>query len=141
MNTFKRLLILVTIIAGAFSFVSIAHAGGYKAHATSYYPDSSQMEGGFKDRIGKKLYTLQSYLNGKAPYVSVAMDSRAFAYGTKLQIPELDKYYGKQIEFRVVDTGGRFKGKGKSRIDICTSNYKSSINPMVNRTLTLVQLH
>jgi 3D (Asp-Asp-Asp) domain-containing protein len=96
------------------------------------------MEGGFLDRKGKPLHTLQDFLSGKAPYVSVAMDSKAFPYGTKLRIPELEKKYGRPIEFRVVDTGGAFKGKGTSRIDICTANRKASLDPTVNGKLTLI---
>jgi 3D (Asp-Asp-Asp) domain-containing protein len=110
----------------------------FTAKGTGYFPDNSPMEGGFKDRMGKPLHTLQDFLNGKAPYVSVAMDSKAFPYGTKLRIPELEKKYGRPIEFRVVDTGGAFKGKGTSRIDICTANRKASLDPTVNGKLTLV---
>ncbi len=47
----------------------------FKARGTGYYPDKSALEGGFTDRVGKPLNTLQDYLSGKAPYVSVAMDS------------------------------------------------------------------
>jgi 3D (Asp-Asp-Asp) domain-containing protein len=110
----------------------------FTAKGTGYYPDNSPMEGGFKDRQGKPLHTLQDFLSGKAPYVSVAMDSKAFPYGTKLRIPELEKKYGRPIEFRVVDTGGAFKGKGTSRIDICTANQKASLDPTINGKLTLI---
>jgi peptidoglycan hydrolase-like protein with peptidoglycan-binding domain len=109
----------------------------YTAKGTGYYPFNNAMEGGFKDRQGKPLYTLQDYLAGKAPYVSVAMDSKAFPYGTKLRIPELEAKYGRPIEFRVVDTGGAFRGKGTSRIDICTANNRASLDPTINGKLTL----
>lgn len=109
-----------------------------KATGTGYYPDSSAMEGGYVDRQGKKLNTLQDFLAGKADYVSVAMDkNEKIPYGTKLRIPELEKKYGKPIEFRVVDTGGAFTGKGTSRIDICTANEKASTDPTINGPLTL----
>lgn len=111
----------------------------FKARGTGYYPDASPMEGGFVDRKGAKLNTLQDFLNGKVPYVSVAMDSKAFPYGTKLRIPELEAKYGKQIEFRVVDTGGAFKGKGTSRIDVCTANQRASLDATINGPLTLVR--
>ncbi|HVE86690.1 MAG TPA: hypothetical protein VND93_27720 [Myxococcales bacterium] len=111
---------------------------GFTAKGTGYFPENSKMEGGFLDRKGKPLHTLQDFLSGKAPYVSVAMDSKAFPYGTKLRIPELEKKYGRPIEFRVVDTGGAFKGKGTSRIDICTANRKASLDPTVNGKLTLI---
>ncbi|MBX3166852.1 MAG: hypothetical protein KF760_05545 [Candidatus Eremiobacteraeota bacterium] len=109
-----------------------------KATGTGYYPDNSAMEGGYVDRQGKKLNTLQDFLAGKADYVSVAMDKNEnIPYGTKLRIPELEKKYGKPIEFRVVDTGGAFTGKGTSRIDICTANEKASTDPTINGPLTL----
>jgi hypothetical protein len=105
--------------------------------STSYYPANSRMEGGFNDKIGKPLRTLQSFLNGQAEYVSVAMD-KTIAYGTKVCIPELNVHFGKPIKFKVVDTGGAFYGKGKTRIDVCSANYKTSIDPWLNRKLTLV---
>lgn len=109
-----------------------------KATGTGYYPDNSAMEGGFVDRQGKKLNTLQDFLAGKADYVSVAMDKNEhIPYGAKLRIPELEKKYGRPIEFRVVDTGGAFTGKGNSRIDICTANEKASTDPTINGPLTL----
>lgn len=109
-----------------------------KATGTGYYPDNSAMEGGFVDRKGHKLNTLQDFLAGKADYVSVAMDKNEnIPYGTKLRIPELEKKYGRAIEFRVVDTGGAFTGKGNSRIDICTANQKASTDSTINGPLTL----
>jgi hypothetical protein len=111
----------------------------FNARGTGYYPDASPLEGGFVDRRDQPLRTLQDFLSGKANYVSVAMDSKAFPYGTKLRIPELEAKYGKQIEFRVVDTGGAFKGKGTSRIDICTANERASLDSTINGPLTLIR--
>lgn len=109
-----------------------------KATGTGYYPDNSAMEGGYVDRKGAKLRTLQDFLAGKADYVSVAMDKNMnIPYGTKLRIPELEKKYGRSIEFRVVDTGGAFTGKGNSRIDICTGSKKDSLDSTINGPLTL----
>lgn len=107
----------------------------FVARGTGYYPDGSALEGGFKDRKGKPLRTLQQFLAGSASYVSVAMDSNAFSYGQRLRIKELDAKYGKSIVFRVVDTGGAFRGKGTSRIDICTANRKASLDPTINGSL------
>ena len=107
----------------------------FTSRGTGYYPDSSALEGGFNDRIGKKLRTLQQFLAGNAEYVSVAMDSSAFKYGTRLRIKELDAKYGKAIVFRVVDTGGAFRGKGRSRIDVCTANRTASLDSTINGTL------
>lgn len=109
-----------------------------RATGTGYFPDNSAMEGGFVDRKGHKLNTLQDFLAGKADYVSVAMDkNEKIPYGAKLRIPELEKKYGRAIEFRVVDTGGAFTGKGNSRIDICTANQKASTDSTINGPLTL----
>lgn len=44
-------------------------------------------------------------MNGEADYVSVAMDENLqITYGTKLCIPEINDYYGMNIEFRVSGT-------------------------------------
>jgi 3D (Asp-Asp-Asp) domain-containing protein len=115
-----------------------ARGRSYSSRGTGYFPDASPMEGGFVDRIGRPLHTLQDHLAGRASYVSVAMDSSAFPYGTKLRIPELEAKYGRPIEFRVVDTGGAFRGKGTSRIDICTENRRASLDPTINGPLTLI---
>ena len=121
-------------------------SGTFKSKGTGYFPENSAMEGGFKDRKGKSLQTLQDFLSGKSKYVSVAMDKNAkIPYGKGLHIAELDKKYaaelkklGKEhIDFRVVDTGGAFTNKGTSRIDIATANRKASLDPTVNGPLTL----
>ena len=121
-------------------------SGTFKSKGTGYFPENSAMEGGFKDRKGKSLQTLQDFLSGKSKYVSVAMDKNAkIPYGKGLQIAELDKKYaaelkklGKEhIDFRVVDTGGAFTNKGTGRIDIATANRRASLDPTVNGPLTL----
>ena len=120
--------------------------GEHRAKGTGYFPENSAMEGGFKDRRGKDLQTLQDYLSGKSKYVSVAMDKNAkIPYGKGLHIKELDRKYadtlkklGKEhIDFRVVDTGGAFTNKGTGRIDIATANRKASLDPTINGPLTL----
>lgn len=112
-----------------------ALTGSFTSKSTGYYPSGSALEGGFVDRKGVKLRTLQQFLAGEAAYVSVAMDSSAFPYGQHLRIQELEAKYGRAIDFRVVDTGGAFRGRGRSRIDICVGNRSASVDPSVNRTL------
>jgi 3D (Asp-Asp-Asp) domain-containing protein len=112
-----------------------ALTASFTSKATGYYPSGSALEGGFVDRKGVKLHTLQQFLAGQATYVSVAMDSNAFSYGQHLRIQELEAKYGRAIDFRVVDTGGAFRGRGRSRIDICVANHSASVDPSVNRTL------
>src|SRR5215204_6927207 len=62
----------------------------FTSRGTGYYPDSSALEGGFVDRRGAPLKTLQQFLAGEASYVSVAMDVNAFSYGQHLRIRELE---------------------------------------------------
>lgn len=90
------------------------------------------MEGGFEDMRGRPLCTLQAFLSGAVPYVSVAMDKGVLPYGTKLCIPAFEKAYAAAIEFRVVDTGDAFMGKGLARMDICVANKAESLKPLVN---------
>lgn len=100
-----------------------------QAFATAYCPVNGGPEGGPVDHREHPIYTIQDFVSGKAPYVSVAMDSAldaTYPYGTVIHIPELDKKYnnGQPIEFHLVDHGSAFEGKGLSRIDI--ANYGSS---------------
>jgi hypothetical protein len=109
----------------------------FTADGSGYYPANTRMEGGFKDVHGVPLNTLQQFLAGERPYVSVAMDSQAFAYGQKLQIKELEQKYERPIEFRVVDTGGAFKNRGRDRMDICVANERASYDQTINGDLTV----
>lgn len=115
----------------------IRTVGSFVSRGTAYYPANNSMEGGFLDRKGAKLRTLQQFLAGRAEYVSVAMDTRAFPYGQRLRIKELEAKYGRKIVFRVVDTGGAFRGKGRSRIDICVANRTASFDPTINGRLNI----
>ena len=65
------------------------------------------------------------------------MDTNAFTYGQKLRIKELELKYNRVIEFRVVDTGGAFKGRGRSRIDVCVKNYSASLDSTINGNLNI----
>ncbi|KAL3860225.1 hypothetical protein ACJMK2_010379 [Sinanodonta woodiana] len=118
-----------------------ACTGGHKysATGTAYYPSNDPIEGGFVDMRGHPLHTLQAYLAGHAPFVSVAMDNHAgIAYGTHVCIPEMNHKYHKVIDFQVVDTGSAFTGKGHSRIDICVATRSDSYDNTINAHLTLV---
>jgi 3D (Asp-Asp-Asp) domain-containing protein len=115
----------------------IRTVGSFVSRGTGYYPANNSMEGGFLDRKGAKLRTLQQFLAGRAEYVSVAMDTKAFPYGQRLRIKELEAKYGRKIIFRVVDTGGAFRGKGRTRIDICTANRTASLDSTINGRLNI----
>lgn len=109
----------------------------FQAKATGYFPDNSAIEGGFVDRKGARLRTLQGYLSGADEYVSLAMDTNAFPYGQKLRIQEFEAKYRRDVEFRVVDTGGAFRGRGRSRVDVCVADRQASLDATVNGMLTI----
>ncbi len=114
------------------------------AKGTGYYPANTKMEGGFKDKIGKPLRTLQDFLDGKASYVSIALDKNLYKsgkikYGDTFRIPELEAKYGRKIIFKAVDTGGAFTNKGFSRVDVCTRSKTHSLDPTINGKLTLIK--
>jgi hypothetical protein len=109
----------------------------FRAKGTAYYPANNAMEGGVRDKKGFGLCSLQRYLAGQCPYVSCAMDGRV-KYGQKLRIPELERKYGRPILFRVVDTGGAFRGRGTRRIDICVASNGHTRDGVINGPLTLV---
>jgi hypothetical protein len=123
-----------------------------KVRLTEYFPFQTgltdrekQREGGPTDRADKPLFTLDDYLEGNAPYVSLACDSAGGApgfvkefrtYGFRVWLPEVsavaNKFVDKKvmlpimIEFRLVDTGDDFTGKtklvavaGREPIDVC----------------------
>ena len=130
-----------------------------KVRLTDYYPfqdgltaRQKQVEGPQADRLGKPLHTLEDYLEGTAPFVSLACDStggppaRAAEfrkYGYRVWLPEVsasaNKYTGTplmmpiMIEFRLVDTGGHFHGSkkqvrvaGYEPIDVCRRSKPSA---------------
>jgi len=83
-----------------------------------------RLEGGVQDRKGRPAYTLEQYLAGNAPYVTVAMDSKVLPYGTLLYNGKFKDQNGALIPFRVTDTGGAFKGVGFAKMDIASSSLE-----------------
>lgn len=125
----------------------------FQTVTTAYYPPPPEgyaseaeaaLEGGALDCRGAPLHTLQDFLEGSAPYVSVAMDAAAMKgqlpYGTLLCLPAVNLHYGKQVEFRVVDTGGAFAGKGLTRMDVCVRGKRACYDKLVNRDHLVVAL-
>jgi hypothetical protein len=136
-----------------FSSVKFNRSGNFQipgqvmgvASSTGYFPNNSKLEGGFHDKMGNKLFTLQDYLAGKAPYVSIALDKNLYKqgsvkYGDKFRIPELEAKYNRVIDFRAVDTGGAFTGKKFSRVDICAANKTEAWDKSLNGSLTLIKV-
>lgn len=104
----------------------------FRPFCTGYFPDDSAMEGGFTDSHGHALGTLQGFLAGDDPHVSVAMQADILPWGTYLSLPEFDWKYGKTVIFRLCDTGGAFKGTGLTRMDICTAGKYESMDNFLN---------
>jgi hypothetical protein len=110
--------------------------GRFAAHLTGYWPftareDERKMEGGINDRRGNRLHTLEQHLADPVahPFVSVAGDDQVFPYGQRL---EISAWPGRT--FRVVDTGGHFRGAGKlyrvlgeEPLDICVDSSKTIV--------------
>lgn len=98
-------------------------------------------EGPAIDMRDHPLCTLQAFLAGKTKYVSVATDPR-IPYGTPVRIPHLEDLYDRVIDFRVVDTGSAFTGKGFTRMDICVDTEAESLAEELNtQTLVLFRLN
>jgi hypothetical protein len=114
----------------------LSSGGRFNARLTAYWPfkpgmteAERRMEGGTKDRKGKPLITLEMHRAdpAKYPYVSVAGDDAIWPYGQRIAI---DAFPG--VVFRVVDTGGHFRGTNKlyrvaghEPLDICVDSPKS----------------
>lgn len=111
----------------------------YSSRGTGYTPENTPMEGGNKDRYGQPLRTLQSFLAGKAEYVSVAMDMNLGTVKRKLCSPELNATFGKPLKLLVVDTGGAFTGAGWKHIDIATDSQKFANSSQINRPFTVLE--
>lgn len=117
---------------------AIATGGAFKARLTGYWPFSAkdserQMEGGIHDRRSRPLHTLEQHQRDPAahPFVSVSGDDAIFPYGQRLSI---DTWPGSV--FRVVDTGGHFRGArkvyrvtGSEPLDICVDSSKTKVIP------------
>ncbi len=104
---------------------------------TAYYPDASPLEGGFNDRKGHPLKTINQYLAGDTDAVTVAMDATVAPYGTRLCSPEINASHTLPIPLELKDTGGAFIGRSWTRIDFCVTNYSESIRSIYNRSVTI----
>ena len=114
-------------------------------------PEVRKMEGGPNDRKGKRNHTLFEYVAGKYidptnplnQYVSVAGDvtddSPLSTYGTKVYIPAIEQAVngGKEIIFRVVDTGGAFKTKGTTKLDVAVMKESELNTSILNSSVDI----
>ncbi len=114
---------------------------------TGYWPFSASagertMEGGKFDTHSNPLHTLEDAQSGAAPYCSVSGDDGAWPYGQRISIDQWP-----DVVFRVVDTGGHFRGTpifegfakkiagkwyriaGREPLDICVNSSATKITP------------
>lgn len=110
---------------------------------------SGAESGGFIDMKGNPLYSLQSYREGYAPYVTVAIpqqlyNNNTFHYGDIVQIPGLNDRSGNPIKFVVADTGSHLtntyrNSNGQDIIfDICV-NPGLENNDEVNKSASIIK--
>ncbi|XP_017299481.1 uncharacterized protein LOC103508984 isoform X1 [Diaphorina citri] len=112
----------------------------YNTSASAYYPDyQSALTRDFVDEKGKKLRSLQEYLDGRSSYVTVAMDAGlGIAYGTPLCIPQLNIHYGRYINLEVRDTSPDIFGCGYACVEIAVRTEADSYDRILNKELLMV---
>jgi len=124
---------------------AISSGGVFQARVTGYWPYAAKsaaevkMEGGHNDRKGKPIHTLEQHQADRTahPYVSVSGDDAIFPYGQRIA---LDEWPG--VVFRVVDTGGHFRGRGKiyriegrEPLDVAVDSPKTKVIPLTTATI------
>ena len=115
-------------------FPLLAQLSAYWPAAT---PDEEKEEGGSTDIRDRPLHSLQDYLSGNAPFVSVAADMSQIEYNEPIEIKELNEKYGRKIDFRVCDAlhadlVRKGKGTGTRRLDIRVASRKDGLADSVN---------
>jgi hypothetical protein len=92
--------------------------------------DEATLEGGGLDAQKNKINTIEDYLEGKADYVTIAMDKPYIGrYFTNADFRDSN---GKLIRFKCTDTGGAFYGMGTSKIDIATGDLSVARGKILN---------
>ncbi|XP_016842409.1 uncharacterized protein LOC100119572 [Nasonia vitripennis] len=146
MKTWDKLLLLCLLAAAGANAQAPSHSDlsctgrpHYNATLTAYYPDfTSDAESDYLDSRGKKLRNLQDFLDGRAEYVTVAMEELPrLSYGSVVCVPELNQHFGRRIPLQVRDHGMNLDGKGFTRLDICVRTEADSYDNAVNRLVTI----
>jgi len=113
---------------------------------TAYYPPpqigytspaEARLEGGPQDCRGNPLHTLQAFLSGDAPWVSLALDplilGTIVAYGSRIELPAFSRTWGRPgIPFRAVDECAAARCRGLDRIDVCVADSHAALDLRVN---------
>lgn len=124
---------------------AVATGGTFQARITGYWPYAAKtaaeikMEGGHNDRKGKPIHTLEQHRADPVahPYVSVSGDDAIFPYGQRISIDEWP-----DAIFRVVDTGGHFRGLNKIQrianaepLDVAVDSPATKVKPLATVTI------
>ena len=99
-------------------------SGELEVIVTGYYPDDSEMEGGYEDCFGNPLKTLYSYdRNSSNNYVSLAVDKNVIALKCLINIEGFYDRDGVPILFYACDVGDRIIG---NHVDICCGSEQQT---------------
>uniref|UniRef100_A0A182FJX7 Uncharacterized protein n=2 Tax=Anopheles albimanus TaxID=7167 RepID=A0A182FJX7_ANOAL len=101
---------------------------------TAYRPlFESDRKRDYLDAEGRKLHTLQEFLDDRAPYVSVGMDPTVgVPYGTEACVPELNRHFRRPVRLRVTDHHEDLRGGAYRRLEICVRTQEDSYDDAVN---------
>jgi hypothetical protein len=96
------------------------------------------LDDGSLDASGRRLCTLEAYLDGDVPHVSVAVDLEALPAGARLRIPALEAACGQTVPLRAVHETERTRGVGAAYLEVCVSEPDG---PLARALLGLLQVH
>jgi len=115
--------------------------------APSYYPvtcDCLWMNpddefGDYYDIQGRPIHTLEDFIKGIVPDVSIALDPNlAIPYGTIVSSPELNALVGKPVPLAVTAQNAATFNRNLDRVSICVATGRLFRLANLNGTLTLI---
>jgi hypothetical protein len=83
------------------------------------------------------LCTLEAFLDGDVPHISVAVDLDSIPYGTPLSIRALDAHFGRPLPFRAVSETERTAKAKRSYLEICVSSDDPAMVAALDRRLAV----
>jgi hypothetical protein len=95
------------------------------------------LDEGSLDVGGRRLATLEAFLDGDVEFVSVAVDLAAIGPGVSLRIPALETALGQAIPLRAVHQTERTLGTGTALLEVCVSERDPRWSALLDRILTV----
>jgi hypothetical protein len=95
------------------------------------------LDEGSLDAKEHRLCTLEAFLDGDVPFVSVAVDLEEIPYGAALSVPSLDAALGRHVVLRAVHQNERTEGCGSAYVEICVSERTAENERLFERLLTV----